>query len=142
MPVEEGVGEGQNPGKDAVPVAEEEPEVESKNLEKMPALSMSLSVLHGALEQMTQKLNLVGGGATGQIRRDVSSGCILADRLWNLKDLQKKQFGKSFTLQGHIPETQDDEDAADEDDQLDGEDLDYDGEDLDYDPLNIFGDMS
>ena len=63
---------------------EEEPEVSNKNLEKMPALSLSLSALHESLQQMTRALNLVGGGATGQVRRDVQSGCNLADRLSNM----------------------------------------------------------
>ena len=44
---------------------QEEPEVDSKNIEKMPALSLSLGALHESLRQMTQALNLVGGGTTG-----------------------------------------------------------------------------
>ena len=80
----------------------------------MPALNISLSSLHGSLQQMTKALDLVGGGAAGQIRKDVQSGCILADRLWNLQDLQKRHFSRSFTLQGHIPAAPEDEDAADE----------------------------
>ena len=44
----------------------------------------------------------------------MQSGCILADRLWNLQDLQKRHFSRTFTLQGHIPETPEGEDAADE----------------------------
>ena len=80
----------------------------------MPAVSMSLANLHAALQQMTKALNLVGGGATGQVRRDVQGGCILADRLWNLQDLQKRRFNRDFTLQGHIPAPPEDEDAADE----------------------------
>ena len=97
---------------------EEEPEVSNKNLEKMPALSLSLSALHESLQQMTRALNLVGGGATGQVRRDVQSGCNLADRLWNLQDLQKQKFGRTFTLQGHVPdraaesETEEESDAG------------------------------
>ena len=77
----------------------------------MLALSISLTNLHESLQQMTKALNIVGGGATGQIRKDVQSGCILADRLWNLKDLQNRRFSRTFTLQGHINATPDDEDA-------------------------------
>ena len=77
---------------------QEEPEVDSKNIEKMPALSLSLGALHESLRQMTQALNLVGGGTTGQIRRDVQSGCILAARLWNLQDLQSKRYSRTFKL--------------------------------------------
>jgi hypothetical protein len=80
----------------------------------MPALSMSLNTLHAALQQMTKSLLPGGGGATGQIRRDVQSGCILADRLWNLQDLQKKRFSQTFQLRGHIDEIPEDE-AAEED---------------------------
>ena len=79
----------------------------------MPALSMSLTTLHGSLQQMTQAQNIVGGGATGQIRKDVQSGCILADRLWNLEDLQKRHFSRTFTLQGHVNATPEDDDADD-----------------------------
>jgi len=91
----------------------EEPEVDDKNLEKMPALSMSLTIMHGSLQQMTQAQNIVGGGATGQIRKDVQSGCILADRLWTLEDLQKRHFSRTFTLQGHVNATPEDDDADD-----------------------------
>jgi hypothetical protein len=92
----------------------EEPEVNTKNLEKMPALSLSLDALHASLQEMTQKIDLGGGGAAGQIRKDVHSGCLLADRLWNLKDLQGRLFARTFTLRGHIDANPDDEDAEDE----------------------------
>ena len=74
----------------------------------MPALSISLSALHESLHEMTQSLRVEGGGATGQIRRDVQSGCILADQLWNLKTLQKRQFCSKFTLNGHVYAAADD----------------------------------
>ena len=80
----------------------------------MPALSISLAVLHASLQQMTQALHLGGSGALTQIRKDVQGGCILADRLWNLKDLQKRHFSRSFTLRGHIDAISEDEDADDE----------------------------
>ena len=89
----------------------EEPEVDSKILEKMPALSMSLTALHESLQEMTQAIRLTGGGATGQIRKDVQGGCILADQLWSLRKLQGHKFGKTFTLRGHIDASPDDEDA-------------------------------
>ena len=63
---------------------------------------------------MKKSLQLIGGGATGQIRRDVQSGCILDDRLWNLQDLQKKHFSKTFQLQEHIDEIPEDEVAEGE----------------------------
>ena len=96
---------------------QEEPEVDSKNIEKMPALSSSLCALHESLRQMTQALNLVGGGTTGQIRRDVQSGCILAGRLWNVQDLQSKRNNSTFRLRGHIEPPPEDEDAVDENDR-------------------------
>ena len=80
----------------------------------MPALSISLSVLHDSLREMTQTLRVEGGGATGQIRRDVQGGCILADQLWNLKKLQGTRFDKNFNLQGHIAASPDDENEEDE----------------------------
>ena len=86
----------------------------TKNLEKMPALSLSLDALHASLQEMTQKIDLGGGGAAGQIRKDVHSGCLLADRLWNLKDLQGRLFARTFTLRGHIDANPEDEDAEDE----------------------------
>ena len=92
----------------------EEPEVEEKNIEKMPALSISLKTLHESLQEMTQALRLSGGGASGQIRKDVQDGCILADQLWNLKKLQERQFDKTFTLRGHIYAQPDDDDAEEE----------------------------
>ena len=92
----------------------EEPEVDDKNLEKMPALSISLTVLHESLQEMTQALRLSGGGTSGQLRRDVQGGCILADQLWNLKGLQGRYFSRTFTLRGHIDASPDDEDAEDE----------------------------
>ena len=92
---------------------QKEPEVDNKNIEKMPALSLSLSALHDSLRPMTQALNTVGGGATGQIRKDVQSGCILAGRLWNLQDLQSKRYSRTFKLQGHIELSA--EDGVDED---------------------------
>ena len=96
---------------------QEEPEVDSKNIEKMLALSLSLAALHESLRQMTQALNLVGGGTTGQIRRDVQSGCILAGRLWNVEDLQSKRNNSTFRLRGHIEPPPEDEDAVDENDR-------------------------
>ena len=92
----------------------EEPEVNAKNIEKMPALSMSLAALHESLQFMTKALDVVGGGATGQIRRDVQSGCVLANRLWNLSDLQKKQFSRTFMLQGHLDQLPEDEEVEEE----------------------------
>ena len=56
----------------------------------------------------------VGGGAAGQIRRDVQSGCHLADSLWNLSKLQAKRFSSTYTLQGHLEAQSDDEEAADD----------------------------
>ena len=91
-----------------------EPEVEDKHFEKMPALSISLKALHESLQEMTNTLRLSGGGASGQIRKDVQDGCILADQLWNLKKLKERQFAKTFTLQGHICAQQDDDDAEEE----------------------------
>jgi len=91
----------------------EEPEVDTKTLEKMPALSMSLNVLHASLQQMT---DLSSSGGLTQIRKDVLGGCILADRLWNLKDLQQRRFGKHFTLRGHVDVTSDDEDMQEDSD--------------------------
>ena len=85
---------------------QEEPDLDSKNIEKMPALSLSLGALHESLRQMTQALNLVGGGTTGQIRRDVQSGCILAGR-----------NNSTFRLRGHIEPPPEDEDAGDENDR-------------------------
>jgi len=102
---------------------EEEPEVSSKNLEKMPALSLSLSALHESLQQMTGALNLGGGGATAQVRRDVQSGCNLADRLWNLQDLQKQKFGRTFTLQGHVPDRAAESESDEESDAAPGRHL-------------------
>ena len=87
----------------------EEPEVDSKNLEKMPALSLSLKGLHESLQEMTQELRLRGSDASGQIRRDVQDGCLLANQLWNLKKLQEQRFDKTFTLRGHIHEEPDDD---------------------------------
>jgi len=87
--------------------------VDAKTLEKMPALSMSLNVLHASLQQMT---DLNSSGALTQIRKDVLGGCILADRLWNLKDLQQRSFGKHFTLRGHVDATADDEDMQEDSD--------------------------
>ena len=89
----------------------EEPEVNSKNLEKMPAISLSLTKLHEALHEMTQRLDLSGGGTSGQIRRDVQCGCILADSLWNLKEFQRRRFNRTFTLQGHVGALPQDEDG-------------------------------
>ena len=81
----------------------------------MFAPNLSLSALHDSLRQMTQALNLVGGGTTGQIRRDVQSGCILAGRLWNLQHLQSKRYSRTFKLQGHVEPIADRKDAMDED---------------------------
>ena len=92
----------------------EEPEIDSKNLEKMFALGISLNTLHESLLQMTKARDIVGGGATGQIRKDAQVGCIQADRCWNLQDLQKRHFSRTFTLQGRIDATPEDEDAHDE----------------------------
>ena len=90
----------------------DEPEINSKNLEKMPAISLSLTKLHESLQEMTQTLQLSGGGTAGQIRKDVQCGCILADSLWNLKELQRRQFSRTFTLQGHVDALPRDEDGS------------------------------
>ena len=93
----------------------EEPEVDSKKLEKMPALSISLPTLHNCLQEMSQAVRLGETGAMTQIRKDVQGGCILADQLWNLKDLQKRQFERNFILRGHVDASPDDEEAGEED---------------------------
>ena len=93
----------------------EEPEVDSKKLEKMPALSISLPTLHNCLQEMSQAVRLGETGAMTQIRKDVQGGCILADQLWNLKDLQKRHFERNFILRGHVDASPDDEEADEED---------------------------
>ena len=76
----------------------QEPEVDSKSLEKMPALSISLSDLHGSLRQMTKALGLDGAGAAGQIRKDIQSGCILRLRL---KRSHHRVWDASYRQRGH-----------------------------------------
>ena len=87
----------------------EEAEPDTKTMDKLPALSMSLPALHETLQKMTSSL---AGGGLAHSRPDVQSGCTLADRLWNLQELQQQQkrFKRDFTLRGHIDAIPDDED--------------------------------
>ena len=60
-----------------------EDEKETEPLEKLPAMSMSLHTLHQHMQSMTDTTRVVTANSEqAQARKDIQSGCSLADNLW------------------------------------------------------------